>query len=111
MLDLWEILLDRTVELRIREDNQATIKVVMKGYSPKLRHLLRHQRIHLGSLKESIVRDQVRIEYVKSEMQAADIFTKALQPSKWPAALSLLGITALSIIWKAAVAERKFLLT
>ena len=42
-LQLWERLLDRPVKLRVKEDNQATIKVVKKGFSPKLRHI---QRTH-----------------------------------------------------------------
>ena len=42
-LELWELLLGRKVELNIKEDNQATIKVIRKGYSHKLRHLNRVQ--------------------------------------------------------------------
>ena len=32
---LWELLLARSVTLRVHEDNQATILVVKKGYSPQ----------------------------------------------------------------------------
>jgi len=96
MLSLWEKLLARPVELRVREDNQATITVVKKGYSPKLRHLIRRQKIHLGSMKEVIDKDTVTIEYIRSELQAADIFTKALAPMKWSNALRLLGVGAVS---------------
>ena len=34
----------------------------------------------------------VVIKYVATNLQAADIFTKALQPVKWDHALTLLGI-------------------
>ena len=34
----------------------------------------------------------VVIKYVATDLQAADIFTKALQPLKWDHALKLLGI-------------------
>ena len=35
-LQLWELLLARSITLRVFEDNQATILVVKKGYSSKL---------------------------------------------------------------------------
>ena len=33
MLELWKQLLNREVHLRIREDNEATAKIVLAGYS------------------------------------------------------------------------------
>ena len=49
-LQLWERLLGRPVKLRVKEDNQATIKVVKKGFSPKLRHIQRTHKVNLGCL-------------------------------------------------------------
>ena len=46
-LQLWELLLQRSVKLRVMEDNQATILVVKKGYSPKLRHVSRTHKVNL----------------------------------------------------------------
>ena len=92
MLPLWETLLGRKPELVVMEDNQATIKVVLKGYSPKLRSLVRTQRVDLSSIKEVFDCDDAKIEYVKSSEQAADVFTKALEPAKWQNAMNLLGI-------------------
>ena len=46
-LQLWELLLGRTVTLKVLEDNQATILVVRKGYSPKLRHITRTHKVNL----------------------------------------------------------------
>ena len=74
------------------EDNQATILVVRKGYSPKLRHISRTHKVNLSCLSEVFSDDDVSIEYVDTKEQAADIFTKALQPQKWGAALNLLGM-------------------
>ena len=91
-LALWEVLLKRTVNLKIHEDNQATILVVRKGFSPKLRHISRTHKVNLGSLSEVIAENNVDLEYVDTNEQAADIFTKALPPHKWAAALALLGI-------------------
>ena len=84
-LGLWEVLLKRTVELQVHEDSQATILVVRKGFSPKLRHISRAHKVNLGE-------PNIDLRYVDTNEQAADIFTKALPPHKWEAALALLGI-------------------
>ena len=96
-MDLWGKLLGRSVSLTIYEDNQATIKVVLKGYSHKLRHINRTHKVDLSSIKEVIDTDAVEIEYIKTDLQAADIFTKALQPCKWENALKLLGMRVIKI--------------
>ena len=92
-LILWECLLDRGVHLEIMEDNQATIRVVLKGYSAKLRHISRTHKVDISSIHEVVEHDDVEIKYCVTDEQAADIFTKALAPLKWPNALTLLGIT------------------
>ena len=91
-LQLWELLLERSVKLRVMEDNQATILVVRKGYSPKLRHISRTHKVNLSCLAEVFSDENTVIEYVDTNFQAADIFTKALPPQKWGAALRLLGM-------------------
>ena len=92
MLSLWELLAGGTMKLVIHEDNQATIRVVEKGYSPKLRHILRTHKVNLGSIREIIDHDSVSIGYIDTLLQAADIFTKALTPLKWHNALKLLNM-------------------
>ena len=91
-LQLWELLLGRTVTLKVLEDNQATILVVRKGYSPKLRHITRTHKVNLSGLSEVFREDSAELEYCQTDNQAADIFTKALPPQKWAPALRLLGI-------------------
>ena len=34
----------------------------------------------------------MKLQYVETDKQAADIFTKALEPLKWPNAIGLLGM-------------------
>ena len=92
MVELFSTILQRPIDLYILEDNQATIKVVKKGYSPKLRHLQRTQKINISSIKEVIVEDHIFMIYCHTTFQCADIFTKALAPHKWDDALKLLGI-------------------
>jgi len=91
-MSLWDRLLGRPVSLQVMEDNQATIKVVRKGYSAKLRHVSRTHKVNLSSIHEAITRDRVSVDYCKTDEQSADIFTKALPPNKWENALTLLGI-------------------
>ena len=92
-LSLWERLLGRPVELVLREDNQATILVARKGYSPKMRHIQRAHKVNLAALSEQLEPGTgVVIKYVATDLQAADIFTKTLPPLKWDHALKLLGI-------------------
>ena len=100
-LTLWDTILGRTMDLEIMEDNQATIKVVLKGYSPKLRHMARTHKVNLSSIKEVIDKESVVLEYVKTDLQAADIFTKALPVNKWDNALQLLGIITPEALQKA----------
>ena len=74
------------------EDNSATITVANAGYSHKLRHMPRHQKVNVGSIKEEIEKPNVFMPHCPTDKQAADIFTKGLPPAKWPAALQLLNI-------------------
>ena len=74
------------------EDNQATITVVKKGYSKKLRHMSRTHKVNLSSLREQCVNNYTQLQYVESKKQAADIFTKALVPQLWAPALEMLSI-------------------
>ena len=92
-LSLWEQILGRPMKLRIMEDNQATIKVLEKGFSPKLRHTTRTHRVDIGSVHEALQEPNITLEYVDTHSQAADIFTKSLAPCKWEAAIQMLGVT------------------
>ena len=48
MLELWKQLLQRDVRF------EATAKIVLAGYSKRLRHLRRTQKIQLASLSEQL---------------------------------------------------------
>ena len=52
-LDLWELILGRPLQLVVYEDNQATIKIIKKGCSSKLRHVSRHHKVDIGSIHET----------------------------------------------------------
>ena len=91
-LSLWELILDRPFHLKIHEDNQATILVARKGFSSKLRCVQRTHKVNLACIAEQLESEHISIEYVQTDMQSADIFTKALPPNKWDHAIRLLGI-------------------
>ena len=76
VMDLWDLLLGRPIKLYILEDNQATIKVVLSGYSQKLRHVLRTHKVNLGSVKDVLEKDNAEVMYCNTDFQAADVFTE-----------------------------------
>ena len=67
-------------------------KSFIGGYSAKLRHLKKVHKLNLSALYELFNDPQVTLQYIKSALQRADPFTKALEPCKWNAALELLNI-------------------
>ena len=92
MTIFWDLALGKRCDLTIMEDNQATITVVKKGYSKKLRHISRTHKVNLSSLREQCVNNHTQLQYIESKKQAADIFTKALAPQLWAPALEMLSI-------------------
>ena len=78
-------------QLIILEDNDAVIKMTIKGRSPALRHVPRTHRIDLDWLFERIRDDPgVAIRYVNTKFQIADILTKGSFTSwQWTALCEL----------------------
>ena len=92
LLELFKVLFGPDVKLKVREDNEATAKVVTTGYSKKLRYLKRTQKISLSSLAEELNKDDVSLALVRSLDQKADVFTKAVAGGLWANAMKLLEI-------------------
>ena len=64
-------------KLVIFEDNEAVIKMTIKRRAPALRHVSRVHRVDLDWLVDMIANDpSIRIRYVGTKQQIADIFTK-----------------------------------
>lgn len=95
--ELFETIFQKPVVLECLQDNSAVISIVSAGYSPKLRHMSKTQRIELGSIYEVFEEPGTVLLYIKSDKQRADPLTKNLQPMSWPEALKLMGITPMSI--------------
>jgi hypothetical protein len=74
----------RTTVLIIAEDNEAVIKIIKKARSMALRHLPRTHRIDVQWLFEVCSNPRVRMLYVNTKQQVADLMTKALNnPATW----------------------------
>ena len=74
------------------EDNQATITIVNKGDSEKMRHTDRTQNISFGWLKQQFEAEHFDMVNVDTLEQVADIFTKPFaEKTKWLHALRLIN--------------------
>ena len=95
--------------LYVCEDNDAVIKMIMKGRSPTMRHVSRTHRVALGWLFDRINLDsQIQIKYIDTKNQLADILTKGnFTRDEWNHLLSLFNISHFSsTICSAAMAKR-----
>ena len=63
--------------LYVFEDNEAVIKMIIKGRSPTMRHVSRIHRVALDWLFDRINLDpKIQIKYIDTKNQLADILTK-----------------------------------
>ena len=63
--------------LYVFEDNEAVIKMIIKGRSPTMRHVSRTHRVALDWLFDRINLDpRIQIKYIDTKNQLADILTK-----------------------------------
>ena len=67
----------REALLYVFQDNEAVIKMIMKGRSPTMRHVSRTHRVALDWLFDRINLDpKIQIKYIDAKNQLADILTK-----------------------------------
>ena len=63
--------------LYVFEDNEAVIKIIIKGRRPTMRHVSRTHRVALDCLFDRINLDpKIQIKYIDTKHQLADILTK-----------------------------------
>ena len=66
----------REASLNVFEDNEALIKMIMKGRIPTMRHVSRTHRVALDWLFDRINLDtKIQIKYIDTKNQLADILT------------------------------------
>ena len=80
--------------LYVFEDNEAVIKMIMKGRSPTMRHVSRTHRVALDWLFDRINLDpKIQIKYIDTKNQLADILTKGnFTRDEWNHLLTLFNI-------------------
>ena len=97
---LLKLVLGRPVRLVGQEDSESSIAIVRKGWSPKLRTLLRNQSSNLQQLHKLLTadpekldgRDPVELRHHGGETNKDDLFTKFRVPCKFAQGLALLGM-------------------
>ena len=95
--------------LYVFEDNEAVIKMIIKGRSPTMRHVSRTHRVALDWLFDRINLDtKIQIKYIDTKNQLADILTKGnFTRDEWNHLLSLFNISHFSsTACTAAMAKR-----
>ena len=84
--------------LYVFEDNEAVIKMIIKGRSPTMRHVSRTHRVALDWLFDRINLDpKIQIKYIDTKNQLADILTKVnFTRDEWNHLLTLFNISHFS---------------
>ena len=84
--------------LYVFEDNEAVIKMIIKGRSPTMRHVSRTHRVALDWLFDRINLDPtIQIKYIDTKNQLADIMTKGnVTRDEWNHLLCLFSISHFS---------------
>ena len=84
--------------LCVFEDNEAVIKMIMKGRSPTMRHVSRTHGVSLDWLFDRINLDpKIQIKYIDTKHQLADILTKGkFTRDEWNHLLCLFNISHFS---------------
>ena len=95
--------------LYVFEDNEAVIKMIIKGRSPTMRHVSRTHRVALDGLFDRINLDsKIQIKYIDTKNQLADILTKGnVTRDEWNHLLNFFNISHFSsTVCSAAMAKR-----
>ena len=81
--------------LYVFKDNEAVIKMIIKGRSPTMRHVSRTHRVALDWLFDRINLDtKIQIKYIDTKNQLADIITKGnFRRDEWNHLLTLFNIS------------------
>ena len=84
--------------LYVFEDNEAVIKMIIKGRSPTVRHVSKTHRVALDWLFDRINLDpKIQIKYIDTKNQLADILTKGnFTRDEWNHLLCLFDISHFS---------------
>ena len=96
--------------LYVFEDNEAAIKLIIKGRSPTMRHVSRTHRVALDWLFNRINLDpKIQIKYMDTKIQLADTLTKgSFTRDEWNHLLCLFNISHFSSTVYAETMAKRF---
>ena len=99
--DLLCAMLGMQIPVMIAIDNTQAIAAIKNGYSKKLKSLNRQHRVSIGAMNELYLDPEaaLEVEYVKTDVQKGDSFTKALGPQVFIAAREKAGYVKASRQW------------
>ena len=91
------------------EDNEAVIKMIIKGRSPTMRHVSRTHRVALDWLFDRINLDpKIQIKYIDTKKQLADVLTKGnFTRDEWNHLLCVFNISHFSSTNCSAVMSKR----
>ena len=78
-----EYLIQKSIEVRFHQDNDAVLKILKNKYSAILRHLNRVHRANVASICEILDDAVISAIYCPSAEQRANGFTKIIPPQEW----------------------------
>lgn len=83
----------RSKEAPILCDNTSAISIT---YNPVLHSRTKHVDIRHHFIREHVMKKDIRLEYISTDLQAADIFTKPLPDAKFSFFRNILGLVDLN---------------
>ena len=88
-------------QVYIFENNEAVIKMIIKGRSPTMRHVSRTHRVALDWLFDRInVEPKIQIKHVDTKSQLADMLTKgSFTRDEWNHPVRLFNIMSFSMLY------------
>ena len=85
-------MLGKRLDINMNIDNSQALIAIEKGYSKKLRHLARTQRVCIGLLNELLHDPEMQFSasHCPTAEMKGDLFTKSLNTQKFENALTMI---------------------
>lgn len=78
-LGLWEVSLQRVVQLSLIEEHESTAAIIRSGRNQAMGHLGRTHGAHADWIHDLYKRKLFGVVYTRTESQCADVFIKAFR--------------------------------
>lgn len=94
MEQIFTFAMEYQPRVTVRVDNNAAIEAVKAGYSVRMRHLPRTQRVSISRLHDMFVDEEMNMNLtrVNSDNNLADLFTKPLEGKRFQQMIKSIGL-------------------